>query len=284
MDRRDLCKIGLAGIGTIVFSKPVSAMENYFKTSAKKTWAVVYGSKCGSTKQGANWINEGLGGIADVVDVTTNPKVSDYEYCVIGGWINAGQLIGTVKTYVTSNKAALKDKIRGLFTVCGNGGKTTLTDGTIKNYLTSQIVQSSGVTDKPVKLFLGKSDPACNGMSMTYDNLKQEEFVTFGKTILTTATNSIRSALPQRFELHQNSPNPFNPVTTISYSLPTAGNVLLTVSALNGRKIATLVSGHQAEGNYKVLWDGSRLAPGYYLYQLEAGGLKQTRTARRVSH
>ncbi|MBN1577778.1 MAG: hypothetical protein JW913_14555 [Chitinispirillaceae bacterium] len=283
MYRRDLCKAGLAGIGAMVFSRPVSAVESFLKASAKKTWAVLYGSQCGSTKEYAIAINEGLGGIADVVDIAkTTPKVSDYEYFVVGGWIKGGNIQpGSIKTFVTGNKEALKSRIKGLFVVCGNGGKTTLTASN-QAYLTNNLVTPSGVSDKPGKVFLGRSDPACNNMSTTYDNVKTEDGVSFGQQILTTATETIQPALPRRFELCQNSPNPFNAITTIRYSIPQTTDVVLTICALNGRRMATLFSGLQAAGTYEMTWDGSKLAPGYYLYQLEAGGFRQIRTARRI--
>ncbi len=292
MDRRNLCKIGLAGIGSMVFSRPVGAMESFIKASEKKKWALVYHSVCGSTKDAATWINEGLGDIADVVEFKTTLKATDYEYFVFGGCIQAGKINTSLSSFVKNNKDSLKSKIRGLFVVCGNmGNDFPLVDTDHENYCKKNLVEPAGVTDKPSKVFIGRAKNDCSAskaiVSMVgkeFDYLKKEDCVAFGQQVLTTSLRTDHSTLPRRFELHQNSPNPFNPVTTISYSLPAAGNVLLTVSALNGRKIATLVSGRQEAGNYKVIWDGSHLAPGYYLYQLEAGGFKETRTARRVSH
>jgi hypothetical protein len=280
MDRRDILKVGVAGISTMAFYNPVSAVERIFKTSAKKTWAVVYGSQCGSTKDAATWINEGMGGIADVVDIATKtPNVADYEFFVIGGWISGGNLMPTsIRAFVTNNKAALAPKIMGLFTLCGNNGQPVGATQ-IKKYLTDRLVAYSGVTDKPAKLFNGRSTPSCGGGN--YDLLKKDDCVAFGKLIVPSAVKTDLQG-HQHFELCQNTPNPFNPVTTITYRLPSASNVVLSICALNGQKIATLVSGHQAAGEYRVKWDGSRLAPGYYLYQLEAGGIREIRTARRI--
>jgi flavodoxin len=281
MHRRDLVKAGLAGIGAIAFSNPANAIANYIKASAKKTWVVVYGSQCGSTRDAANWINEGMGGIADVVDIATKtPSVTDYEYFIIGGWISGGNLMpSSIRTFISSNKAALKPKIMGLFTLCGNQGKP-VGNTQIQDYLTSKIVAYSEVTNKPVKLFNGRSTPACGGGN--YDLLKKEDCVAFGQKILPSAIKTAQQGQQQVFELCQNSPNPFNPVTTITYWLPKAGKVSLTVCTLDGRTLATLVSGFQAAGNHQVIWDGRKLAPGYYLYQLDAGGIKETRTARRI--
>ena len=66
MERRAFCKTGFAGIGALALSGTIQAMEYSLKASEKKKWVVLYGSQCGSTREYANYINEGLGGIADV--------------------------------------------------------------------------------------------------------------------------------------------------------------------------------------------------------------------------
>lgn len=91
-------------------------------------------------------------------------------------------------------------------------------------------------------------------------------------------------AVPSHFALYQNSPNPFNPSTTIAYDLPEATDVTLTVYNLSGQKVATLVTGKQKAGHYEVEWDGQdesgqAVASGVYLYRLETGkqGFVETR-------
>jgi len=82
---------------------------------------------------------------------------------------------------------------------------------------------------------------------------------------------------PARFTLSQNFPNPFNPVTTIPFTLDEPGRVFLAVYDLVGRKVATLVDGYKPAGSYGVRFDGSGLASGTYLYRLESGGKSITR-------
>jgi len=77
--------------------------------------------------------------------------------------------------------------------------------------------------------------------------------------------------------LSQNYPNPFNPSTTISYYLPQAGDVRLTVFNTLGQRVATLVSGNQAPGQRTVQFDGATLASGHYFCRLQAGSSVLTR-------
>ncbi|HUU29014.1 MAG TPA: serine hydrolase [archaeon] len=90
--------------------------------------------------------------------------------------------------------------------------------------------------------------------------------------------------LPKVFSLAQNSPNPFNPATTISYSVPEGNQeyVTLKVYDLRGRLVRTLVQDAREAGNYTVFWDGTdetgrRISSGVYLYRMKAGEFVQTR-------
>jgi hypothetical protein len=115
---------------------------------------------------------------------------------------------------------------------------------------------------------------------MNYDNVKKEEGVAFGKQIIDAATATILdgSETSQRFAL-SHKVNPLTSVATISYSLPGNTVVRLTANALNGRQIATLVSTRQEAGSHSVKWNTGMLAPGVYLYRLEAAGHVETRIA-----
>jgi len=79
-----------------------------------------------------------------------------------------------------------------------------------------------------------------------------------------------------RIELSQNSPNPFNPTTTIRFSLPASERVTLSIYAANGALVRTLVDGVRATGNHDITWDGrdssgSPVTSGVYFYRLNAG-------------
>jgi flagellar hook capping protein FlgD len=88
--------------------------------------------------------------------------------------------------------------------------------------------------------------------------------------------------LPAEFALGANYPNPFNPSTTIGYSLTMAGTVELRVYACTGQLVRRLVAGEQPAGKHTVQWDGAdaqghAMANGVYLYELRAGAFRSVR-------
>jgi hypothetical protein len=84
------------------------------------------------------------------------------------------------------------------------------------------------------------------------------------------------TATPSEYAVHGASPNPFNPTTTLSFALPQAGQVKLSVYNVTGREVATLVNGLRDAGNHEVTFDATGLASGLYIYQLTAGDFNAT--------
>ena len=82
--------------------------------------------------------------------------------------------------------------------------------------------------------------------------------------------------LPYTFEMKPNYPNPFNPVTTIRFSLDQFGPVKLTVYDVNGREVAHLLDRPMKPGSYDFSFDANALSAGLYVYRLEAGAKSAT--------
>lgn len=74
---------------------------------------------------------------------------------------------------------------------------------------------------------------------------------------------------PTQLRLHQNFPNPFNPVTRIQYEVPYASDVNIKVYNILGQEIATLAQGLHSAGSYAVTFNASSLASGIYVYRLQ---------------
>ncbi|NOZ74528.1 MAG: T9SS type A sorting domain-containing protein [FCB group bacterium] len=80
--------------------------------------------------------------------------------------------------------------------------------------------------------------------------------------------------VPKRFALHDNYPNPFNPITKIRYEIPKGSNVQLLIYNILGRNIKTLVKADQNPGYYEIIWDGTdssgkQVSSGVYFYVLQ---------------
>jgi hypothetical protein len=119
MKKRTFIKSGLLTMGALILSKKGFPLEYYPMPSDKK-WAVLYGTWCGTARDAAVWISEGMDGIANVFDVRENPDLSKYDHIVIGGAIRGGKTSQELQDYLAKNKEVLKSRIRGYFAVCGN--------------------------------------------------------------------------------------------------------------------------------------------------------------------
>jgi hypothetical protein len=79
------------------------------------------------------------------------------------------------------------------------------------------------------------------------------------------------------FALLQNEPNPFSGKTTVTYSLPTRGYVILDVFNVSGRLVETLANETKEPGIHRASWDANGRAAGVYFYKLRAGDFESTR-------
>ncbi|MFC1555919.1 PQQ-binding-like beta-propeller repeat protein [candidate division KSB1 bacterium] len=82
--------------------------------------------------------------------------------------------------------------------------------------------------------------------------------------------------IPKDFRLFSNFPNPFNPSTTIQYSLPRTTIVTVKVYDILGREVETLLSQQMPAGSHSIVWDGTdysgnQVSTGIYIYRIQAG-------------
>jgi len=73
------------------------------------------------------------------------------------------------------------------------------------------------------------------------------------------------------YSLEQNWPNPFNPSTSIRYSLREAGLTTLSIFDIMGREVMQLVNENQPVGRYQLSFDGSAVPAGLYFYRITSG-------------
>jgi len=107
-----------------------------------------------------------------------------------------------------------------------------------------------------------------NGVTYTYRLLSHDingEVHEYASTVEATPG----APMPTEYTLSQNFPNPFNPNTSISYSVKEAGFVSLKVYNLIGQEVATLVAGEMPAGSYSASFTATDLPSGVYVYRLE---------------
>ncbi len=103
------------------------------------------------------------------------------------------------------------------------------------------------------------------------DNLPVSQVERLQLSVTTVVNN--QSSLPSSYKLLDNYPNPFNPSTSISFSIPVSGKATLKVYNMLGNLVKTITSGDFAPGNYTYLWNGedennNRVSSGIYIYRL----------------
>ena len=96
-------------------------------------------------------------------------------------------------------------------------------------------------------------------------------------TSATTGIDEKSNNIPNQFELSQNFPNPFNPVTTIKYQVPELSFVTLKIYDVLGSEIITLVNEEKPIGSYEIEFDATGLSSGIYFYKLQAGSFVETK-------
>ncbi len=82
---------------------------------------------------------------------------------------------------------------------------------------------------------------------------------------------------PVQFALSQNYPTPFNPQTSIDFSVPQKEHVQINLYDISGKKVKTLLDETKNSGNYKLTFNLGNLASGLYLYRLQAGAVSLTK-------
>ncbi len=117
-----------------------------------------------------------------------------------------------------------------------------------------------------------------SGIVDTATNIIANQILTVeeGKGITGIQNENVLPFKPTIFSLDQNYPNPFNPETNISFQIPEAGHVKLTIYNLFGQEVITLIDEKRDKGKFVELWNskdmfGKSVSSGIYIYRLDAG-------------
>jgi hypothetical protein len=87
---------------------------------------------------------------------------------------------------------------------------------------------------------------------------------------------SVDLPLATSFSISEAYPNPFNPTTTMTLTMPVSGEMQVDIYNLLGQSVAILTSGYKDAGIYKLTWDASDAASGMYFMKAQADGFTKT--------
>ena len=111
----------------------------------------------------------------------------------------------------------------------------------------------------------------------TANSFNIDRFISIYWTHILTYIISINeNVIPQKFEISNIYPNPFNPVTTIHYRLTQNTDVIISIYDINGRLITALINEFQTAGYHSIKWDASNFSSSIYLLNLSSGKFTET--------
>jgi len=260
---------------------------------------VLIGSAWGTKRGDANWVslfdlnNDGVVNVGDLValgsawgtssksaKVTSTPTVSNpFELKAQVNENNSMYLVNiNVKDAATLNGVAfsinydtkafefVKESVTGLVGITlANENKPGVID--VASYFQNEKFNGT--------ITLGFKSKGLNS-DMNIQMVNPEISVNNEISAVTGVAAMTLKALPTVYGLNQNFPNPFNPSTTIEYSIPKTSRVELAIYNMAGQKVTTLVNTTQAASFYRVVWNGRNdagqtVASGLYFYKLSAG-------------
>jgi menaquinone-dependent protoporphyrinogen IX oxidase len=198
MQRRTFLNLGIAGLGaTVARAGPVPFQ--FIPNPSKEKWAILYGTWYGTSRDASIWISEGMGGIAAVFDIRQIPAdLASYDHLVIGASIQSSRGRRELQSYLEANAPKLKNKIRGLFVVCGNMGRipgpqqvTSLIDNYLAKLCQVDKVPKQAFGGRITKSLMPPAEYQSienlyRGMNITLDmdNLRRADCLKFGQEIL----------------------------------------------------------------------------------------------------
>ena len=209
----------------------------------------------------------------DITFVPRKPQVGDT--LTITARVRNFSLVSTSSP--VSVKFFLEDPDSGGTPIIGvNGTNTVSTNGIIplqgKSEVNFKWVLPNGLPAYPKVYAILDQE---NAITEIHDN-NNKGFNILGSSSVSGIDDS-ENHIPGTYVLYQSYPNPFNPTTTIKYSLPNSDIVNLKVFDILGREVAVLVNEYKPAGTYAAEFNASEFASGVYFYQLQSGNFVETK-------
>lgn len=224
-----------------------------------------------TTDGGTTWVNK-TGLFISGFETATSVYFSDANTGVYG--TNASRIVRTIdggETYTevfnSSNNA-----IWGLSFVNANTGYGCTSGGSVVKTTNGGVnwgFQNTPLTENLYEIHF----PSVNTGYIASWSGKILKTTNGGLTFLVEAGTGVS----KDYKLGQNFPNPFNPSTTINFSVPKKGNVSIKVYDIKGRLVQTLIKENLNSGEYEVNFSAKELSSGVYYYRMEASDFSETK-------
>jgi hypothetical protein len=222
--------------------------------------------------------DDGVDDSADGVDGGTDDGVDDSADGVDGGTDDG--VDDSADGVDDGSDTGADDSADGVDGGADDGGGTILLKGIDQQAVfqfTADLTSLAG--SSAVLIASGFLNPAANQNGPGLDVLA---VLANGQVISLSAPTGVKGRqgskfIPDVFTLEQNFPNPFNPSTTIAFSLPSSGHVSLEVYDTSGRVVRQIVNDRLSAGRYEVSFDADNLGSGIYFYRLRFGNEVHTR-------
>lgn len=220
-----------------------------------------------------------------------SPQVTGSTRYVFTSWSNGGDTNLTQTIIVSSNVSAYtanyKTQFKLISSVTPGGIPVTVTGGNLfydSSSTVSFTATPSQLTHNGREYYFQRWNGNGNGsysgtqLNPTITNMNNVIVETaVYDTIAPIGIHNLNNGVPVVYQLHQNFPNPFNPVTKIKFDLPEQSNVTVKVYDLIGNEVALIHNGELTAGFYEIDWNAGGYASGVYFYRIEAGNFSSVK-------
>lgn len=220
-----------------------------------------------------------------------SPQVTGSTRYVFTSWSNGGDTNLTQTIIVSSNVSAYtanyKTQFKLITSVTPGGIPVNVTGGNLfydSSSTVSFTATPSQLTHNGREYYFQRWNGNGNGsysgtqLNPTITNMNNVIVETaVYDTIAPIGIHNLNNGVPVVYQLHQNFPNPFNPVTKIKFDLPEQSNVTVKVYDLIGNEVALIHNGELTAGFYEIDWNAGGYASGVYFYRIEAGNFSSVK-------
>jgi type IX secretion system substrate protein len=215
---------------------------------------------------------------------------------LIAKWIDADSTF--VTTPAGHASAFVRDSTHDIYVMMkdlnnmSNGARGWENDPSTNTFVRTNVTSSVGTDEKFTKIN-PIFNPESNDIFLLYTIMATGEFVPnevfpdiddIGPAELYMVSHKYAvgidnnpEGLPEGFALEQNFPNPFNPTTTIRFSLPKASDATVKVYSMLGKELTVAYQGRAEAGTNTISYDANQLPSGQYMYRLESNGYSVTK-------